>query len=226
MNILALIPARGGSKGIKDKNLREVAGKPLVAHTIEAAKESIASRVIVSTDSERIKDVGKQYGAEVIDRPDEISGDKVTFLPVIKHALEELEKEGYIPDAVAVLTPTSPLRGAEDINGALKLLEEGNYHSVSSGYKLDINPFGIMKIIDGKARFILDTSKAINRQAAGEFYKLNGAIYVIKTEYVKNIVTYILDESNHGFYVMPKEKSFDIDGMEDLEAVSKIMDKN
>src|SRR3989344_1132419 len=119
--ILAIIPARGGSKGIPGKNIKLLAGKPLIAHSIEAARNSrFINRVIVSTDDEHIANAARKYGAEIIMRPKELAEDKTPMDPVLQHAVEFLEKENYIPEAVMLLQPTSPLRTTEHINEAIE----------------------------------------------------------------------------------------------------------
>ena len=124
-NIIAIIPARGGSKSIPLKNIYPILGKPLIAYTIEAAKKSkLITRVIVSTDHEKIASISKKFGAEVpFRRPAELSGDKVTDLPVFQHAISWLEKEeNYRPDIIVHLWATSPLKRPADLDQAIQLL--------------------------------------------------------------------------------------------------------
>ena len=121
-HILAVIPARGGSKGILNKNIRSFAGKPLIIHTIEAAKQSRhITKIVVSTDSKKIADVAKKYGADVpFLRPPEFSGDSSKVTDAIMHLCEKMRKEkAYKPDYIVLLQPTSPLRTGADIDGAL-----------------------------------------------------------------------------------------------------------
>lgn len=125
MDILALIPARGGSKSIPMKNIVDLAGKPLIAYSIETAKQStLITRTIVSTDSEEIAEVSRQYGAEVpFLRPDDISGDDITDLPVFQHAVKWLkDTEYYSPDIIVQLRPTTPLRRVEEVDAAIQAL--------------------------------------------------------------------------------------------------------
>ena len=120
MEILGIIPARGGSKGIKRKNLKEILGKPLVAYSIEAGVNSkLITKVVVSTEDSEIKEISLKYGAEVIDRPIELAKDETKTAPVMKHVLNELEKDGYKPDYVVLLQPTSPQRNSEFLDKAL-----------------------------------------------------------------------------------------------------------
>ncbi|MCK4302580.1 MAG: acylneuraminate cytidylyltransferase family protein, partial [candidate division Zixibacteria bacterium] len=138
MKTLAIIPARGGSKGIPRKNLRLLAGKPLIAHTIEHARQARSiDRILVSTDDPEIASVSQRYGAEVIFRPSEISGDTASSESALLHALEHLEKtEGYRPDLVAFLQCTSPLTSPGDIDSTVQALLDGDADSA-----LAVTPF-------------------------------------------------------------------------------------
>jgi len=145
VKILTIIPARGGSKGVPKKNIKELAGKPLIAWTIEEAKKSrLAGRVIVSTDSEEIAEIARAYGAEVpFLRPAEISKDLSTDLEFVLHALDTLEKEeGYVPDIVARFSPTTPLRSADVIDAAIqKLIDNPDADSVRPISRLSHHPY-------------------------------------------------------------------------------------
>ena len=133
--ILAIIPARGGSKSVPKKNIRNLLGKPLIAHTIEIAKKmEILDRVIVSTDDKKIAQISKEYGAEIpFIRPKELAEDNTPDLPVFQHAIHWLEKnEGYFPDIIVHLRPTSPFREKEHIKMAVEKLIDTNADSVRS----------------------------------------------------------------------------------------------
>ncbi len=152
--ILALIPARGGSKRVPRKNIKELGGKPLLAYTIEQGKASkYIDRLIVSTDDEEIVKVAKEYGAEVpFTRPAELAGDAVTDFPVFVHTLEWLrDHEQYRPDIVVQLRPTHPLRKPEDIDRAIELLaEHPEADSVRTIKEPDQTPYKMYKIGDGE----------------------------------------------------------------------------
>ena len=121
-NILAIIPARGGSKRLPNKNVRLLAGKPLIAHSIEFAKKSPKiNKIVLSTDSKLIADIGKEYGAEIIMRPDELAQDTTKTAPVLVHAVDELEKQGYIPDVVVLLQATCPIREENLCENAIRI---------------------------------------------------------------------------------------------------------
>lgn len=151
--VLGLIPARGGSKSVPKKNIRLLAGKPLIAHTIEEARESqFISRLIVSTDNEEIAEISRKYGAEVpFVRPKELAEDDTPDLPVFQHALKWLkENEGYTPDIVVHLRPTSPFRKGEHIDAGVKLLiEDKEADSVRSVCQPGQTPYKMWKIKDG-----------------------------------------------------------------------------
>ena len=133
-NIVAIIPARGGSKGVPRKNIKNLCGKPLIQYTIDEAKRSNKiSRVIVSTEDEEIAEISRNLGAEVIMRPDELATDKAPTLPVIQHVIETLEKnQDFKVDAIMLLQPTTPFRKQEHIDQAIGLFLEKNPDSVVS----------------------------------------------------------------------------------------------
>ena len=133
MNVIGVIPARGGSKGVHRKNIKELAGKPLIQYTIDEAKKSDnINRVIVSTEDDEIAQISRDLGAEVIMRPEELASDTAPTLPVIQHVVETLEKEGEKIDAVMLLQPTTPFRTVEDIDGAVELFKEKKPDSLVS----------------------------------------------------------------------------------------------
>ena len=131
--ILAIIPARGGSKGIPRKNIKLLAGKPLIAYTIEAAlKSKYLDRVIVSTEDREIAETSRHYGAEVIKRPKILAKDKAKTIDVIFHLLNVLKEKNYIPEIIVLLQPTSPLRIVKDIDKAIELFLKEKCESVVS----------------------------------------------------------------------------------------------
>ncbi len=148
---LALIPARGGSKGIPRKNIKLFCGKPLIAWTIEEAKKSKhITRIIVSTDDEEIAGIARRYGAEVLRRPSEISGDSTPDLPVFEHAIRTLEADNYLPEFVVHLRATGPLRVALDINRGIELLlENPQADSVRAVMKAPLHPLKTYALGEG-----------------------------------------------------------------------------
>lgn len=181
-NIVGIIPARGGSKGITRKNLYNFCGKPLIAYTIEAALNSkYINKVILSTEDYEIETVAKKYGAEVIKRPPELARDETKTAPVLVQVVDELKKKGYTPDVIVTLQPTSPLRTAKTIDKVLEKLENCYCDSVFSGNKV----FKYMPRWDrdgsGQLKAMYDYHLRPRRQDVKEFcYEENGAVYAIK----------------------------------------------
>jgi CMP-N,N'-diacetyllegionaminic acid synthase len=213
MKAIIIIPARGGSKRIPKKNLVPLAGKPLIAHTLgHALKSRLGGRVFVTTDDEAVAIIARQYGAEVITRPPELSTDTATSESALLHVLEHLEKtEGANPDFVVFLQCTSPLRGDNDIDNAIRLLEEQGADSVFSASKFN-------KCIWERNNGLLaslnyDYKNRLREQDFQEQYHENGSIYVTKT--------WVLKERNNrvggkiAVYEMNPLHSFQIDIMED-----------
>ncbi|HOG37371.1 MAG TPA: acylneuraminate cytidylyltransferase family protein [Candidatus Woesebacteria bacterium] len=188
MKILGIIPARGGSKRVPNKNIKMVGGKPLIAWSIESALKSDLDRLVVSTDDEKIARIAKKYGAEVpFLRPGELSGDKLGIEPVLKHALEWLlEKENFKPEAVALLMATAPMRRPEHINQAIKIFKNKKADSVISVIeaKANSNPHWLLKK-DSKDQLVLFTGKPLTKiitrsQDLPVCYSRNDIIYVLK----------------------------------------------
>ena len=187
-NILALITARGGSKGIPKKNIRSFCGKPLIAHTIEIAKAAPSvNRIVVSTDDKKIADVARTFGAEVpVMRPAELAGDTSALMDAVIHMLDYLRNtEKYEPSHVLLLQVTSPMREVSDIENAVKLLEARGGDSVVSMCRTENGLF--TKNADDVVETLYDGYKgATNRQMLPKTYKLDGCmIYLIKTEVLR-----------------------------------------
>jgi len=207
--ILAVITARAGSKRLPNKNILDLAGKPLIAWTIEAAlKSKYIDKLIVSTDSEQIADISKQFGAEVpFIRPKELSSDTVDSISVLKHAIEFHKNEFYY---VILLQPTSPLRTVNDIDKALKMLNSKT-KAVVSVCETNHSPLwsNILPEDLSMTNFIRPEVKGKRSQDLPIYYRLNGAVYISEISYL---------ERNNGFigsktraYIMPKERSIDVD---------------
>ena len=186
--IITIIPARGGSKGVPRKNVRLLNGKPLVAYTIEAALRSgLVDRVIVSTDDAEIAEVAKKFGAEVIDRPAELAGDKVTLEPVIKHALDFLaEKENYVPDFVSCIQPTSPLLKPEIIRESVEKVVNHDHDSSITAFLPDTYEWKWSSSVDkfskeGPFEPEVEVMKRVVRQDQPKIFHENGAFYITKT---------------------------------------------
>lgn len=215
MKVLAVIPARRGSKSILRKNLALLASKPLIAWTIETALAcSRLSRVIVSTDDQEITEVARRYGAEVpFLRPAELAQDDTPDLPVYQHALSWLaEHEGYCPDIVVWLRPTAPLRTVQDVECAIQILIRTGADCVRSVCLAEHHPYW-MKRLDGDRLmpFLdgIDESKYYRRQLLPPVYRLNGAVDVTwrRTVMQKGL----LYSGDVRGYLMPAERSVDLD---------------
>lgn len=224
--MIAIIPARGGSKGLPGKNIKEMCDKPLIAYTIEAAlKSKSIDHVILSTDDEEIAAVAKKYGAEVpFMRPAELASDTAMAVDNYIYTIGRLEKEWNTKiDSFVVLQPTSPLRIAEDIDGAVELFNARNADSVVT-YVKEAHPIFWHKKIDenNKLEDIFEGTIA-NRQELPITYYPNGAVYVFSTEMIRQ-KKYYTDKSYA--YIMPRERSIDIDFIDDFKYAEFLMSLN
>lgn len=215
--MIAIIPARGGSKGLPGKNVRPLNGKPLIAYAIEAAlKAKHIDRVIISTDDEEIARVAVEYGAELpFMRPAELASDTAMAIDNYIYTIGRLEEEGSMPiDSFVVLQPTSPLRIAEDIDGAIELFEQKGADSVIS-YCQEAHPVTWHKYLDDEGRFVdIFDANIKNRQENRVSYYPNGAVYVFRTAMIRERKYY--SDKSYAF-VMPRTRSVDIDFIEDFE---------
>jgi len=219
MKIVAIIPARGGSKGIPRKNVKKLYGKPLISYIINTALGvKDIERVVVSTEDEEIAEVVKKYGAEVIKRPESLAKDEVPTLPVLQHAVKYLEEnENYIPDVIVLLYATSPLLKANRISEAIKFLKEKNFDSV-------------MSVVEDKGHFWIENNgkykrlypKVLkNRQYTEPLFRENGAIYVCKRNLLMERGEIV--GGKVGFLKMRREETIDIDEPLDFEIAEFLM---
>lgn len=222
--ILAIIPARGGSKGVPRKNVREVAGRPLIAWSIAAAKASrYVDRVILSSDDPEIISVSREWGCDVpFVRPAELATDHADSLQVVRHALGALGEDF---DLVVLLQPTSPMRLASDIDAALEALVTGGATTCVSVCEPDKSPFWTLTPRpDGFIQPLFSADQMPSRrQDAPVVLALNGAVYVASADHIANGGTFLSDRTCG--YAMPKERSLDIDTELDLEIVNFLMTK-
>ena len=226
LKCLALIPARGGSKGIPRKNIALVGGKPLLAWTIESAlKANCIERVIVSTDDEQIAQVARDLGAEVpFLRPAELARDDTPGVDPLLHAVEWLAAhENYFPEWLILLQPTSPLRSSDDIEAAFALALDRHADAVVSTTPACIHPFWTKKI-DETGRlsdFVASNKSETRRQDLPPAYAPNGAIYLIRRESLLAARNFFGDQTYA--YVMPEERSLDLDTAWDLHLADLIL---
>ena len=216
--ILSIIPARSGSKGLPNKNIINLINKPLIAWTIEASISSkFITNTIVTSDSDEILRISKDYGANTLKRPKAFSDDNSSAESVVNHVLEELKKEKDYYDYLIYLQPTSPLRDKFQIDNAINLFFEKELDLIISVYEIDSKHLKLF--LENEEGYIQGISEnnfhSKNRQTLPKAYMPNGAIYIIKTD------SFI---SNNGFisnntlpYVMSKSISIDIDNIKDLK---------
>ena len=230
MYVLALIPARGGSKGIKMKNIKEFRGKPLIYWSIKLALDcKVVNRVIVSTDNENIKRVAEECGADVpFLRPKEISGDLSTDYEFIKHCLDYLKENGEDePDIIVQLRPTYPTRKLDILNETLDIFIKNldNYDSLRTVYEMEKSPYKMYNIEDGELKPLFKEVKGIKepynqcRQLLPKTYIHNGYIDLIKTEIVEKKGSITGDRIYP--YLMSKEEYHDIDTEKDWKDAEK-----
>ena len=226
MEILAIIPARGGSKGIPRKNLKQIAGYPLIYHTIEAAKNSkYVNRLILSTEDDEISSVAFSYGVEVSKRPLELAQDETKTAPVLLNVLEQLEqKENYVPDVVVLLQATCPLRDSKRLDEAFELFFSSDCDSVFT-----VRPVGITHALwrqnhDGTVLGLYDYRNRPRRQDEDKhfgLYRETGETYIIKTEVLKKVKDFVGEKPI--FHIPNDENTIDIDTVEDFEVAEKIL---
>ena len=218
--ILALIPARGGSKGIHHKNIALLAGKPLIQYTIDAARQSkYIDYVFVSTDDAEIADVSKKFGAKVpFLRPEELASDTAKTIDAVLHAIETLRKAGETFDNLVLLQPTSPLRTAEDIDGAVETFYQNNRRSVVSVSEVIDHPILIRTIEQTpegeRLKPLLEGSSTVRRQDMPPYYRVNGSIYINPIEEINSTTSF---NDNPIPFVMSPSHSIDIDEPLDLK---------
>jgi N-acylneuraminate cytidylyltransferase/CMP-N,N'-diacetyllegionaminic acid synthase len=223
---LAIIPARSGSKGLPDKNIKIINGKPLIAWSIEAGlKSKYIDRLIVSTDSEKYAEIAKDFGAEVpFIRPDKISTDESSRKDVIKHSLDFFKNKNELYDYIVLLEPTSPLTTETDIDtGIEKLLLDKSAESIVGVSLSEVShPDFLVNLKNGFLNFINENQKSsvIRRQDLENLYFYDGTLYISEVD--KYLEKEFYHEKTLG-YVTPKWKSLEIDDMYDFIMVEAIM---
>lgn len=217
-SVLAVIPARGGSKGVPRKNIREVAGKPLIAWTIEEAQKSkYIDRLILSSDDAEIIEVARAWGCEApFVRPAELARDETPGIDPVLHALTLLP--GY--EIVVLLQTTSPLRSVADIDGCIEQCIAGNANACVTVTPVEQSPYWMYTLGNGGAmQPLIRTDKSFaRRQDLPNAYILNGAVYAAKSEWLRQRKTFVSDETLA--FVMPQERSLDIDTELDLQIMN------
>lgn len=222
ISFLALIPARGGSKRLPNKNIKPLCHRPLIAHTIECAKESqIFDRIVVSTDSSEIADVAKNYGAHVpFIRPANLSTDNATSIDVVLHAMKWHEDNDKKYDFVILLQPTSPLRLPLDIKDAVKLCLDKEADAIVSVGACNKSPQWINTLPEDLSMINFIKSFENENAVRSPYYQINGALYLARWDYLKNLQNWYSTKTYA--YIMPPERSVDIDSIVDFTVAETI----
>lgn len=211
--IHAIIPARGGSKGLPGKNIKHLGDKPLIAHTIEAARKSEwLGKVIVSTDDEIIKEISLEYGAEVpFLRPKELATDTSTSVDVLIHYIRTLqEDEKVIPEYLCLLQCTTPFRTTQDIDQAIQKCLQQEADACVSVCEVEENPYWMVTVEEERIKKLINVpNEILRRQELPKVYRYNGGVYIIKTEVLLEDKT--LFPENTTPYLMSAKSSMDID---------------
>lgn len=221
-SILAIIPARGGSKGIPRKNIKKLAGKPLIAWTIEEAKKSkYITRLILSSDDDEIIEIAKKYGCEVpFKRPKEIAQDQTSGMEPVLHAIQQCP--GY--DYVLLLQPTSPFRTIEDIDNCIDKVIKNNYSFCVSVTESKETPYWMYTVDSTDVMLPLMKNSPATRQELSKTYSLNGALYIAKTtDFIKE-KKFINDTTVP--FIMSQSHSYDIDEPIDFKICNFLMEES
>lgn len=230
MKRIATICARGGSKGVKNKNIRLINGKPLIHYTVEQVIESkMFDSIVVSSDSDSILDIASEYKEVItIKRPDDLASDTAAKMPVVKHAVDQCELMLSVKfDTICDVDCTSPLRKVEDIVNCISLLESHKASNVLTACPARRSPYFNMieKGPEGKVKLSKQlASKIVRRQDAPECFDMNASIYVWNRETLMSLKSYFLDKTM--LYVMPENRSHDIDTEFDFKIVEYILTNN
>jgi N-acylneuraminate cytidylyltransferase len=222
--VIAVIPARGGSKTVPEKNIRLLGGKPLIVWSIEIAQQvNEIDRVIVSTDNPKISSISREHGAEVYPRPPHLATDEALVIDALKDLIRTLEDEQEKPGWLILLEPTCPLRTADDVRDCLRLLAQGGFDSVATFKEAELNPHRAWSIIDGVPQvFIPGAVPWLPRQKLPKAYQLNGAVYVFRASLLAQETKSIL-LGKSAAVVMPRERSYDIDDSVDFAVVEALL---
>lgn len=219
---IVIIPARGGSKGIPGKNIKPLAGKPLIAYSIEQAIKTLSiDRIIVSTDDQKIKEVALKYGAEVQMRPPELAQDDTPLIPVLQYVVNKIEEEGEQVDIVVLLQPTNPLRKVEHIETAIEKIKAG-HNSATTVVPLEIKPVCIMEIDpDGKSIFISEDDRVLRQQI--KQYRVDGTVFAYNKETLMQLVDVPWDRENNAPIIIKQKEAIDIDEPFDFKLAEEII---
>lgn len=222
--ILALVPARGGSKGLPGKNMAEIGGHPMVAHSILAGLDCpYVARTVVTTDDAAIAQAARRYGADVIDRPAALACDTARSEDAVFHALAILEERGYAFDLLVLLQPTSPLRDVADVSAAVELFQSApDARSLMSVTEEEHSPFKALLVEDGRLQPLFERHHlSAPRQTLPRVYRQNGAIYIVRVDAFRAESRFYLEPTLP--FIMPTWKSVDVDTRSDLDRAREAM---
>ena len=225
--VLAIIPARGGSKGIPGKNIKLFAGKPLLVHSIETALNCPAvSRTVVSTDDYEIADVAAAHGAEVVIRPSELAADTSLVIDAMKYTVQKVEEDGRDVDIVTLLEPTSPFRRAEDLDKCLEILTEDKADSVATFTPSDVSPNRLWRVSEEVVEpYIEGAVPWLPRQKQPKAFELTGQIYALSKAILfekEDSISLLLGRMSA--VITPRETALDIDTELDFMIAEKVME--
>ena len=224
--VIGVVPARGGSKSVPGKNIRPLGGKPLLAWSIDIAKQmNEIDRIIVSTDDDQIASVGRAFGAEVYARPAHLATDEALVIDALKDLLRTLRSEGETAEWVVLLESTCPLRSVQDVRDCLKLAASGDFDSVATFKDAELNPHRAWRLVGGVPEvFIEGAIPWLPRQKLPMAYQLNGAVYVFRADLLAQEAKSLL-VGKLGAVLMPRERSHDIDDSVDFTVVEALLKK-
>jgi CMP-N,N'-diacetyllegionaminic acid synthase len=219
--VLGVIPARGGSRGIPDKNLRPLAGRPLLAYAADAARDSgVIDRIILTTDSEMIAKLGRDLELEVpFLRPTELARDDTPMLVTLRHAVAEIESEGWTPEVIVLLQPTAPLRQGHHIATAVRILRDTGCSSVVSAVEIPAHysPQYAMRLKAGRLINFMPSGAAITRrQDADVAYSRDGTVYVVRRDVLMDGNDIYGDDCRP--LIIPASDSLNLDSPDDWRA--------
>ena len=222
--VIAVVPARGGSKSIPGKNIKPLCGKPLLGWSVDIAHQiPEIDRVVVSTDDPQIASVGREFGAEIYERPAHLATDEALVIDALKDLVARLEAEGDPPEWMILLEPTCPLRSVADVRKCLELAATGEYDSVATFKDADLNPHRAWRMVDGKPEvFIPGAVPWLPRQKLPKAHQLNGAVYIFRVSSLGEESKSLL-VGRLGAVLMPRERSQDIDDHLDFMIVEALM---
>jgi CMP-N,N'-diacetyllegionaminic acid synthase len=227
VSVLAVIPARGGSKGIPRKNLAPLGGRPLIAYTLDAARAATTvTDILVTTDDNEIAAACEAEGVPVpYRRPEALATDSAGMAETVLHALDWWTKEHKRPELIVLLQPTSPLRSPADIDGTVEALRAARVESAISVHEMDEHPMECLRMTAGSWALIERAPLgAKGRQDYGaRYYFINGAVYVVTPDFLRTRHAFMTEGAGTALYVMDRMRGLDIDDAEDLDMAEAIL---